>query len=261
MRLRGNGPPLLLLHPAGVASTIWRDIGYVDLLRDSHRLILVDSLGYGLSSKPHVVESYAWEKQVADLAAVLEAADAPRPDVFGYSMGGALAIVLAIMSPESLSRLVVAGAPPPGMQPAPSKNYVRRVPLDQGINAYAMAAIQRWRSVGIELSEPSKRDLLTADLKAVVARREAVGKSDMREHLSKIRVPTMLMAGSKDPFAEAVQNRVRDDPGLYLCQPQVPVAYWSNCRQGRDYQGVGAVSRSHPMRPCQMALDDSSLRV
>lgn len=204
--VEGNGAPLLLLHPAGVASTIWRDIGYVDLLRDSHRLILVDSLGYGLSSKPHVVESYAWEKQVADLAAVLEAADAPRPDVFGYSMGGVLAIVLAIMSPESLSRLVVAGAPPPGMQPAPSKNYVRRVPLDQGTNAYAMAAIQRWRSVGIELSEPSKRDLLTADLKAVVARREAVGKSDMREHLSKIRVPTMLMAGSEDPFAEAVRT-------------------------------------------------------
>ena len=216
--VEGDGPPLLLLHPAGVASTIWRDIGYIDLLRDSHRLILVDCLGYGLSSKPHAVESYVWEKQVADLAAVFEAADAPRPDVFGYSMGGVLAVVLAIMSPESVNRLVAAGAPSPGMQPAPSKDYVRRVPLDQGAEAYARAAIQRWRSVGIELSEPSKRDLLTVDLQAVEVRREAVGNSDMSGHLSKIRVPTMLMAGSEDPFAGAVRTASEMIPDCVYAQ-------------------------------------------
>ena len=211
--VEGQGPPLLLLHPAGVASTIWRDLGYVDRLRDSRRLILVDSLGYGLSSKPHTAEAYSWERQVADLVAVLEAAEAPRADVFGYSMGGVLAVVLAIMSPESVNRLAAAGAPPPGMQPVPSKDYVRSVPLDRGADVYARAAIQRWRSVGVELSEPSKSGLFAADLQAVAARRAAVGASDLSCHLSRIRAPTMLMAGSEDPFAEAVGAASKMIPG------------------------------------------------
>ena len=46
--------------------------------------VLVDSLGYGLSSKPHTAEGYSRKRQVADLVAVLEAAEAPRADVPGY---------------------------------------------------------------------------------------------------------------------------------------------------------------------------------
>ncbi len=195
-----------MLHPAGVASSIWWDAGYVDALRETRRLVMVDSLGYGLSSRPHEPETYAFEKQVVDIVAVLDALGMARADVFGYSMGGALAIALAIMSPESVRRLVVGGAAPPGMQPPIPKDYVRPVPLDRGPHVYAEAAIERRRSVGVVLSERSKRDLRNVDLEAVATRREAARASDLSGRLSEIRAPTMVVMGSEDPYADAAKR-------------------------------------------------------
>ena len=200
----GEGPPLVLLHPAGVASSIWHDIGYVGALASQNRLVLVDALGFGRSSKPHFAEAYVLEEQVADVVDVLDDLDIPRADVFGYSMGGRVAIAMAILAPESVNRLISGGAPPPGMQPPPPPDYVRPVPTDAGPESYAAAAIARWRSVGVELSETSKTDLRSVDLEANSVRK-AVPTPDLRGRLRNVTARSLLIVGAEDPFCEAVK--------------------------------------------------------
>jgi pimeloyl-ACP methyl ester carboxylesterase len=201
----GKGPPLVLLHPAGVASSIWYDTGYVDALAHQKRLVLVDAVGSGLSSKPHSTRAYALEERVAYISAVLDDLDLPIADIFGYSMGGIVAIAMAILRPQSVRRLIAGGAPPPGMQPPPPLDYVRAVPTDQGPEAYTAAAIARWKSVGIELSETSKKDLRSFDLKADSARK-AVPTADLRGRLSSITARCLMIVGADDPFCGAVKD-------------------------------------------------------
>ena len=51
--VEGDGPPLLLIHGFGQGGERWRGAGYVEALRDGHRVIVVDLRGHGRSDKPH----------------------------------------------------------------------------------------------------------------------------------------------------------------------------------------------------------------
>ena len=80
--VEGDGPPLLLQHGFSGSLLGWRDAGYVDALRSSYRLMLVDGRGHGQSDKPHDVESYAMQRRVDDALAVLEPLQTVVEDVF-----------------------------------------------------------------------------------------------------------------------------------------------------------------------------------
>ena len=51
--VEGQGPPLILLHWWTGSLEDWRLFGYVDALKDTYRLILIDARGHGQSDKPH----------------------------------------------------------------------------------------------------------------------------------------------------------------------------------------------------------------
>ena len=50
--LEGSGPPLMLHHGFLGQGDEWRSFGYVDALRDSYQLILIDGRGHGESEGP-----------------------------------------------------------------------------------------------------------------------------------------------------------------------------------------------------------------
>ena len=99
----GQGPPLLLLH-AGIADrTMWDDV--VPMLKDRFRVIRFDLRGYGETPLPDGPFVYA-----ADAAELLKALGIERAHLVGVSMGGHVALDLAIARPEMVDRLVLVGA-------------------------------------------------------------------------------------------------------------------------------------------------------
>lgn len=119
--VEGEGPLVLLQHGLFMDSESWRANGVVDALKDRHRVACVDSLGHGLSDKPADPALYAQEQRAGDLAAVINDLGEASAAVFGYSMGGWMAVGLAKHYPEKVSRLVVGGwdlvnGPPKGPQ-------------------------------------------------------------------------------------------------------------------------------------------------
>lgn len=99
----GQGPPLLLLH-AGIADrTMWDDV--VPMLKDRFRVIRFDLRGYGETPLPDGPFVYA-----SDAAEFLAGLGIERAHLVGVSMGGHVALDLAIARPEMVDRLVLVGA-------------------------------------------------------------------------------------------------------------------------------------------------------
>ena len=58
MRWMARGPPLVLMHWLTGSLEDWRVFGYVDALKESYRLILIDARGHGQSDS-HDPAAYA----------------------------------------------------------------------------------------------------------------------------------------------------------------------------------------------------------
>jgi pimeloyl-ACP methyl ester carboxylesterase len=99
---QGEGDPLVLLH-GGVGSG-QMFAGLAPALAADRRVIVVDLQGHGRTAdvdRPFDVEAMA-----DDVAGVIEQL-AGKADVLGYSLGGSVALRLAIQHPERVNNLVV----------------------------------------------------------------------------------------------------------------------------------------------------------
>lgn len=76
-------------------------------------VVAVDLVGHGTAPSPTEVSAYAMKAVVHDAALQIRDVSKGSPvDLFGYSMGGRVALSLAIEHPELVRRLVVLGASP-----------------------------------------------------------------------------------------------------------------------------------------------------
>jgi 2-succinyl-6-hydroxy-2,4-cyclohexadiene-1-carboxylate synthase len=107
-----HGPPgapaLLLLHGFMGSRRDWSPV--VDALAPTHRCIAVDLPGHGETGAPEDESLWTPDGCVAALAGVLRAAGGGS--VVGYSLGGRLALQLAIGHPAAVARAVLVSASP-----------------------------------------------------------------------------------------------------------------------------------------------------
>lgn len=102
-------PPILLLHGFMGSASDWR--GVVAALGGEYRCLAVDLPGHG-SSLGLSPDAYTIEGSVRVLLDLLDGLEIPRPALVGYSMGGRLALYLALRHPERCSGLFVESASP-----------------------------------------------------------------------------------------------------------------------------------------------------
>jgi 4,5:9,10-diseco-3-hydroxy-5,9,17-trioxoandrosta-1(10),2-diene-4-oate hydrolase len=104
----GRGEPVVFFHGSGPGASGWSNFrrNYPYLAQRGYRVIVVDTLGYGFSSKPENVD-YTLDFLVGCMVRFLDAIGIARCAVVGNSHGGAMAIKLALDHPGRVSKLVL----------------------------------------------------------------------------------------------------------------------------------------------------------
>jgi pimeloyl-ACP methyl ester carboxylesterase len=197
---RGQGAPLLYLHGGG---GIAPDLGFLDLLAKTRRMIAPSHPGFGKSSLPD------WLDSVDDIAHIylelMDHLDLTRMDIVGFSIGGWIAAEIATKVPERLNRLVLIG--PVGVKTGtPDKLDIPDV-----------FAMPREKLDRLRFHDPAKH---AADLSAVpddelltVARnRETLAlltwepymhNPKLTHRLHRVNVPALLIRGASDGIVSA----------------------------------------------------------
>lgn len=108
-------PPVVLLHGTGATARSWDTVARA--LSTTRPVVAVDLRGHGESSWPG---RYSVELMAQDVGALLDRLGLGAVDLVGHSLGGLVALQVAVASPTAVRRLVLedVGMPHP-RRPAP----------------------------------------------------------------------------------------------------------------------------------------------
>ena len=215
---RPGGPVLVLSNSLGTTQELWdREL---PALAEHFHVLTYDHPGHGASDLPE--QPCTVEGQAHALLELLDGLDLDRVSLCGVSLGGMIAMALALEAPERVERLVVACTSAYLGPPEAWAERARTVRTD-GMEAVADAVVGRWFTPGFSHAEPETvarfRAMLVSTPPEGYARCcEAVGGWDARERISTISAPALVVAGAEDPatppeHAELVASRI---PGARL---------------------------------------------
>jgi pimeloyl-ACP methyl ester carboxylesterase len=202
----GDGEPLLLVHGLGGSAANW--LALAPLLLPGRRLIVPDLPGHGGSDPLPAAASLT--AYADSLAALLEGPAA----VVGHSLGGAIALRLAIRRPELVSALVLAGAAgissgsrrarygltitgllKPGRKIAPYRARVARSAVLKTL------VFGRWGASDPPALPPEMAEAFLsgpARHTDTVSAAKALVRDDPRPDLDRVRCPVLLLWGARD---------------------------------------------------------------
>lgn len=206
----GEGEPLVLVHGLGGAAANW--LALAPLLLPGRRLIVPELPGHGGSSPLPAAPSLS---PYADrLGLLLEHEGATPAAVVGHSLGGAVALRLALRRPESVSALVLAAAAgisstarsaryaltvtgilKPGRKIAPHRRRVARSALLKRL------VFGRWGASDPPALPPEVVEALLAGPARhtdTVSAATALVRDDVRPDLERIRCPVLMLWGARD---------------------------------------------------------------
>ncbi|HEX4025060.1 MAG TPA: 3-oxoadipate enol-lactonase [Steroidobacteraceae bacterium] len=196
-------PVLLLLNSIGADMSLW-DRAAPHLL-GQFRLLRMDTRGHGASDAP--AGDYRLEQLARDALAVMDAAQVERAVVCGTSLGGMIALSLALQAPARVSALICACTSAQMNVQA----WARRV---EAVRAEGMAGVvdivmQRFfadafREAHPEVCASVRTGLMAMSADGYAGCAAAVRDMDLIGRIGAIKLPTLVISGQRDistPFA------------------------------------------------------------
>jgi len=100
----GVGEPLILIHTVGQSLYTWRKV--FDALAQHYRVIAIDLLGHGYSSRP-LEFAYTIEEQSEALRLFMNAIGIRSAHIVGFSMGALYALDFVANNPDRVGKVVL----------------------------------------------------------------------------------------------------------------------------------------------------------
>lgn len=194
-----GAPLVVLLHSIGTDRALWRGC-VAPLVAAGRRVAAVDLRGHGASPVPP--GPYALDDLARDVVSLLDRLGVATADVAGVSMGGAVALWLAVHSRDRVRRLAVCCSGASFGDPALWRERAALV-RERGMVPLADAVVPRWFSDRVRRDDPALVDALVDGLLACppdgyAGCAEALGGTDLTPLLERIVAPTLVVAGRDD---------------------------------------------------------------
>ena len=216
-RISGAGEPIFLLHGFTGSSANWSQV--VSRLDGRYQVIAPDLLGHGETESPPDPRRYRIENAAQDLIALWQSLALPPAHWLGYSMGGRLALYLALAYPAAIKTLILESASPGLTDAAARADRVRsdealaaRIERD-GIAPFVAA----WESLPLfesqtEAQRASLRDARLRNNPAELAnslRGMGTGaQPSLWDRLPELAAPVLVIAGEHDAKFTAIAQQM-----------------------------------------------------
>ena len=243
-RLEGadDRPLVVLSHSLATSQEMW---GFqLPLLARHFRVLAYDMRGHGASGTPDEARmdgAYTLEQLADDVAGLVAHLGYGRVHFVGLSIGGMIGQVLALRHPALVERLVLSSTITGATDAAGKKMWddrIRQVEA-QGVASQVDGTIARWLSPDFIDQAPQTTDWIRGLIRAnpvagyVGCGRAIAGMNIRAADLGKLRLPTLVIAGEKDPGAtvadaETIRSRIQGARlaviagGLHLANVEKP---------------------------------------
>ena len=183
---------------------MWR--GQIPHFAKRYRIISFDMRGHGESAAPDY--PYSLEMLAEDVIGVLDSFGVERPAIFlGISIGGMIGQALALRHADRFCAIILSNTisrtPPEGH--AMWEQRIEAIRKD-GIEGQVQPTLERWLSPEFRARDPETTkwvaDMIRAtSVAGMIGCARAIQKLDYTDQLERIALPTLVIAGEKDPGA------------------------------------------------------------
>lgn len=189
--VEGAGPPLVMLH--GATSSGRADFAaQLPLFRRAFHCYLPDARGHA-TTRWDAADGFLYDWLIDDLAAFVDALGLETFHLLGFSMGAATALGFAARNPARLRTLVLVGI---STQREPRVSVARRLFDPERIRQHDPRWAQELGHLHDPVQGPGAWQRLLPAISRDVASQELHGPGELR----RIDVPTLVVAGDRDPF-------------------------------------------------------------
>jgi pimeloyl-ACP methyl ester carboxylesterase len=201
----GRGEKILFLHGAGGSMASWY---FQKRLQTVCEVLLVDLPGHGRSGGEGLrsIEGYAESVRTVIMENGLEGCY-----VAGHSMGGAIAISLALASPELLAGLVLVGT---GARLKVFPKILEGILNDKEETVRAIMGFAFSKKAPADLVERGYAEMMASPKEVIHGDFSACSVVDLMEGVKSIDLPTLVIAGADDgltpvKYAEYLNREIR----------------------------------------------------
>ena len=215
--MSGTGKPLLLLHSGIADHRMWA--GQRSEFSRHFQVIMPDFRGYGKSSTPN--EPF---RHCEDIHGLVQHLRFTSVNIAGCSLGGKVAIEMAIAYPEMVSRLILIAPGMTGYEYRDKETLEKDAILERLIASRKreevadmlvdiwVVGLKRHREAVDSAARALVREMILDNYASVIDKYpETPPGFDMMSRLVEIRIPTLVMIGDSDlPDMQAISQLVAD---------------------------------------------------
>lgn len=248
----GSGNPVVFLHGSGPGVTGWANFGANLPELQGIRSIVIDQPGFGASGRPEVYERNYLDISADAVLGLLDVLGLEQVGIVGNSMGGDVAVTIALNHPARVSRLLLngpGGTGVPVLGPSPSEGILRLMdfyadPTRERIVAWLKTMVSDQRLLTEELVE-SRFAAATApgavknlqDAYATFYNPALTGDVPLWAQVHRIKQPTIICWGRDDRVAP-VEGALLPARRMPRCDLRIysRCGHWVQVERKKDFE-------------------------